>query len=277
MSTITLAKEFDISNVSASDIRTLDNGGKVAYMSYNGAPLILQTPTMTAPFGLSTWDNDGKGPLKYSLDLSFKGMDRNAGLQTFYNVLEAIDKRMIDDGLANAATWFKGKKVSKDVLEALYTPLIRHAKDKNGDITDKYPPTFKVTVPNKEGKPTCEVYDEKRNIVDLMSLQTKGSRVMAIVQWMGLWFAGGKYGTTWKVLQMKVVPNATIRGYAFKEVPEDNVPDEEDLDENGGHADPKEVMELAMNKHEEDAIVSSSDEDDDDGLPRRKKLVGRKV
>ncbi len=277
MSTITLAKEFDINNVSSSDIRTLDNGGKVAYMSYNGAPLILQTPTMSAPFGLSTWDNDGKGPLKYSLDLSFKGMDRNAGLQTFYNVLEAIDKKMIEDGLANAASWFKGKKVSKDVLEALYTPLIRHAKDKNGDITDKYPPTFKVTVPNKDSKPTCEVYDDKRNLVDLLSLQTKGSRVTAIVQWMGLWFAGGKYGTTWKVLQMKVVPNATIRGYAFKEVPEDNVPDEEDLDENAGHADPKEVMELAMNKHEEDAIVSSSDEDDDDGLPRRKKLVGRKV
>jgi hypothetical protein len=277
MSTITLAKEFDINNVSSSDIRTLDNGGKVAYMSYNGAPLILQTPTMTAPFGLSTWDNDGKGPLKYSLDLSFKGMDRNAGLQTFYNVLEAIDKKMIEDGLANAATWFKGKKVSKDVLEALYTPLIRHAKDKNGDITDKYPPTFKVTVPNKDGKPTCEVYDDKRDLVDLLALQTKGSRVTAIVQWMGLWFAGGKYGTTWKVLQMKVVPSATIRGYAFKEVPEDNVPDEEDLDDNAGHADPKEVMELAMNKHEEDAIVSSSDEDDDDGLPRRKKLVGRKV
>ncbi len=277
MSTITLAKEFDINNVSSSDIRTLDNGGKVAYMSYNGAPLILQTPTMSAPFGLSTWDNDGKGPLKYSLDLSFKGMDRNAGLQTFYNVLEAIDKKMIEDGLANAATWFKGKKVSKDVLEALYTPLIRHAKDKNGDITDKYPPTFKVTVPNKDGKPTCEVYDDKRELVDLLAMQTKGSRVTAIVQWMGLWFAGGKYGTTWKVLQMKVVPNATIRGYAFKEVPEDNVPDEEDLDENAGHADPKEVMELAMNKHEDDAIVSSSDEDDDDGLPRRKKLVGRKV
>ncbi len=277
MSTITLAKEFDINNVSSSDIRTLDNGGKVAYMSYNGAPLILQTPTMSAPFGLSTWDNDGKGPLKYSLDLSFKGMDRNAGLQTFYNVLEAIDKKMIEDGLANAASWFKGKKVSKDVLEALYTPLIRHAKDKNGDITDKYPPTFKVTVPNKDGKPTCEVYDDKRELVDLLAMQTKGSRVTAIVQWMGLWFAGGKYGTTWKVLQMKVVPNATIRGYAFKEVPEDNVPDEEDLDENAGHADPKEVMELAMNKHEDDAIVSSSDEDDDDGLPRRKKLVGRKV
>ncbi len=277
MSTITLAKEFDINNVSSSDIRTLDNGGKVAYMSYNGAPLILQTPTMSAPFGLSTWDNDGKGPLKYSLDLSFKGMDRNAGLQTFYNVLEAIDKKMIEDGLANAATWFKGKKVSKDVLEALYTPLIRHAKDKNGDITDKYPPTFKVTVPNKDGKPTCEVYDDKRELVDLLAMQTKGSRVTAIVQWMGLWFAGGKYGTTWKVLQMKVVPNATIRGYAFKEVPEDNVPDEEDLDENAGHADPKEVMELAMNKHEDDAIVSSSDEDDDDGLPMCKKLVGRKV
>lgn len=278
MSTITLAKEFNINNVSFSDVRTLDNGGKVVYLSYKNldnkpAPLILQTPQMNVPFGLSTWDNDGKGPLKYSLDLSFKGMDKSVGLQNFYNVLESLDKRLIEDGLANAPTWFKGKKVTKDVLEALYTPLIRHAKDKNGEVTDKYPPTFKVTVPNKEGKITCEVYDDKRELVDLLSLQTKGSRVTAIIQCMGLWFAGGKFGSTWRVVQMKVAPNATIRGYAFKDVPEDRAPDEEDLDEDT-HAHPKEVMDLAI-KNEDDIVVSSSDDEQDDDMPKRKKLVSK--
>lgn len=272
-STITLAKDFDINNVTFSDVRTLDNGGKVVYLSYNRAPLILQTPQLHAPFGMSKWDNDGKeNTCKYTLDLSFKGLDRSPGIQNFYNVLESLDKKLVEDGFNNQATWFKGKKVSKEVVEALYTPLIKHAKDKmTGEVTDRYPPTFKVTVPFKEGKFVCEVYDDKRNLVDLNSIETKGSKVTAIIQCMGLWFAGGKFGSTWRVVQMKCAPNAAIRGYAFKDVPEDKVP-EEDLDEEDIHANPKEVMDLAINKPNSDVETS---EDEDDEMPRRKIIAGR--
>ena len=276
-SSIILAKDFDINNVTFSDVRTLDNGGKVVYLSYNKSPLIMQTPQMSAPFGLSKWDNNdnGKGTPKYTLDLSFKGMDSNPNLQAFYASLEALDKKLVEDGFKNQQSWFKGKKYgSQEIVEALYTPLIRHAKDKmTGEITDKYPPTFKLTVPFKEGHFTCEVYDDKRNCIDLSSIETKGSRVTAIIQCMGLWFAGGKFGSTWRVVQMKVTQNSSIRGYAFRDVPDDHVA-EDDLDER--HGDPKEVLDLAVGKPSSDGgsvVVDSSDEDDD--IPRRRTIKPR--
>ena len=280
-STITLPKEFDINNVSFSDVRMLDNGGKVVYVSYNNAPMILQTPQMVAPFGMSQWENEGKSNTKYTIDLSFKAMDKNPSMQAFYNALEEIDAKLVKDGFKHQQTWFKGKKYnSEEIVEALYTPLIRHAKDRQtGEITDKYPPTFKLTVPYKDGKFTCEAFDDARNSVDIATVETKGSKVTAIIQCMGLWFAGGKFGSTWRIVQMKVVPNAAIRGYAFKEVAEDKLPDE-DLEENV-HADPKEVMDLAVGKpptsdDDRGGHVSTSDEEDEDmSMPRRKKLVGK--
>lgn len=278
-STITLAKEFDINNVSFSDVRMLDNGGKVVYVSYNKAPLILQTPQMSAPFGMSKWDNEGKINTKYTIDLSFKAMEKNPNMQAFFNALEAMDAKLVEDGFKNQVSWFKGKKYgSKEIVEALYTPLIRHAKDKmTGEITDKYPPTFKLTVPFKDGRFTCEAFDDARDSIDLSAVELKGSKVTAIIQCMGLWFAGGKFGSTWRIVQMKVVPNAVIRGYAFKEIADDNVV-EEDIDEHNGHGDPKEVMDLAVGKpHSEDEQAGSSDDDDVDvdAMPRRKKLVGK--
>jgi hypothetical protein len=283
---ITLAKEFDVSKITYSDVKMLENGGKVVYVSYNRAPLVLQTPEMSAPFGMQNWNNDNR--IKYTIDLSFKGMERRAGVQTFYNVLETLDSKLVEDGFKNQATWFKGRKItSPEVAAALYTPLIKHAKDKNtGELTDKWPPTFKMTVPFKDNKFVCEVYDDKRNALDLSTIDTKGARVTSIIQFMGLWMAGGKFGSSWRVLQMKIVPNQAIRGYAFKENPEDKMV-EEDLDQEPHDA--KEIMESADVKSEngtveeeevaeEEGQIVVSDSEEDDLEPVKKPVaVAKKV
>jgi hypothetical protein len=281
MNSITLAKDFDVSKLSYNDVRVLDNGGKVVYVSYNKAPLILQTPEMIAPFGLQKWTTDNRD--KYTLDLSFRNMDNRPALQAFFNVLEGLDKKLVEDGFKNQQTWFKGRKYnSVEVLEALYTPLIRYAKDKNtGEVTDKYPPSFKMTVPSKEDKFLCEVYDDKRTLVDLNSLNTKGARVAAIIQFMGLWFAGGKFGSSWRVVQMKVTPNQNIRGFSFKEDPDDKI--EEDLEEAGEPHDAKEILEMAAGKSEDespngdDVEVSDSDEDELERPASARKTAPKKV
>jgi hypothetical protein len=218
--TITLSKDFDISNVSFSDVKTLDNGGKLVYVSYRKAPLLLQTPQMKAPFGLSKWDNDGKASAKYTLDLSFQGVDGSNSLSAFQKVLETIDDRLVTDGFANQSTWFKGKKyASREIVEALYTPVMKYAKDREtGEKTDKYPPTVKLTVPFKDDAFTCDVYDDKKELVDLAALETKGSKVTAIIQCMGVWMAGGRYGASWKIVQMRVLPSSMhLKSYAFQD------------------------------------------------------------
>jgi Family of unknown function (DUF5871) len=280
MTSITLAKDFDFSKLSYNDPRMLDNGGKVVYVSYNKAPLIIQTPDMNAPFGMQKWSEDNRDD-KYSLDLSFRGKDTRPSLQAFYDLLEGLDKKLVEDGFKNQQTWFRGRKYGNaEVLEALYTPLIRHPKDKNtGEITDKYPASFKIKVPTKDGKFMCEVFDEKRNAVDLNTINTKGAKVGAIIQFSGLWFAGGKFGSSWKVVQMKVTPSQSIRGFAFKEDPDDKV--EDDLEDSHEPHDAKEIMEAAMGKSDVDASEVAANHDDivsdsDDELEAKKVVVKRK-
>jgi hypothetical protein len=288
MNNITLVKDFDIAKLSYNDVRLLDNGGKVVYVSYNKAPLILQTPMMYAPFGVQKWTNDGRD--KYTLSLSFRGKDTSKSMQSFYDMLHAVDTKLVEDGFSNQSTWFKGKKYnSKEVLEALYTPLITPAKDKNtGDVTDKYPATFKMTVPTKDNEFTCEVYDDKQNQVDLLSMNTKGARVSALIQFSGLWFAGGKFGSSWRVVQLLVKPNQNIKGFAFKMNDPDDTLAEAPAEDVSVNHDPKEILEDAIGshdndthdedegEHEEATHVNTEDSDDDDDeleQPVQKKTV----
>lgn len=259
MDSIVLPSDFDVSQITYSEPRVLDNGGKVVYVSFNKKKLIMQTPEMMAPFGLSKWNNEGKANDKYSLDLSFKGRDTREVLNKFYDGLKSFDKKLVEDGLNHCQTWLKKQYKSLDVVEALYTPIVKHAKD------DKYPPTFKLSLPHNGSQFTCDVYDGNRNLVDIANLETKGARVSAIIQCVGIWIAGSKYGCSWKVLQMKITPPSSIKGYAFKELNEkveDEVEDEGDDDDDSD--DHKALMEdvaaVKVDDDEDEAVIESDDE-----------------
>jgi hypothetical protein len=271
MDSIVLPSTFDASNISYSAPRVLSNGGKSIYISYNGQKLVMQTPEMTVPFGMNKWDNDGKSACKYSLDLSFKGKESREVLNKFFEGLCDLDNKLIEDGLVNSQTWFKKKHSSADVLKELYTPMVKFPKDKNGEITDMYPPTIKLSLPHNGTDFTCDVFGSKKDIVDLNSIETKGAKVSAIIQCMGIWMVGSKYGVSWKVIQMKVTPRATIKGYAFKEIEEtskDIDDEEEDNDNDVSSVNEKEILDNAvMSDGGDDDDIIESDDDDLDAKP----------
>lgn len=233
MDSILAPSEIDLGAIKYGAVKTNNVGGKSIYLSHNGGPLIVQTPEMRCPFGLSKWDNkkDGgeeKETFKYDLLLGFDGMDKRDVLSTLFKKVDSMDKKLKVDGMENSMNWL-GKKITSDlVIDELYTPMIRHSRDKNtGEITDKYPPTFKVSVPFRDSKFQCEVYDQNDAEVDLASLNLQGARCMVIMQCTGIWVVGKKYGCSWKVLQMKVSPRSNIPKNAFRKI-EDKVPDDEE-------------------------------------------------
>jgi hypothetical protein len=285
MESIILPSNLDVSSVTYSAPRNLDFGGRSIYMSLNRSPIVLQTPEMIAPYGVSNWNDDGKGPDKYSLDLSFKGKEGRPNLNTFFEKMVELDKKLIQDGVDNSMTWLKKKYNSVDVVEALYTPMVKYAKDKTtGEITDKYPPVFKLKIPFVNSAFQCEVYDNKRKSVDLKQLidtgAFKGAKVTAIIQCLGIWVAGGKYGCSWKVLQMRVSPAQTIKGYAFKELEDDKVDDSdiEDDDSVSGneilnHAT-EQINQLNVDDESEEELIESSE--DELEAPVQKKEVKKR-
>jgi len=129
---------------------------------------------------------------------------------------------------------------------------IKVSKDKNGEPDGKYPPTMKVKIPWRDGSFQCDAYDSNKKLIedDLSNVLVKGTQVQALIQCVGMWFAGGKYGCSWKVVQMKVTPAAGIHGYSFL----DDSEDEGDADVVDGGSDEELV-------DDEDLV---SDEDDEE-------------
>ena len=77
--------------------------------------------------------------------------------------------------------------------------------------------------------------DEKERLSsDLNTVITKGQMVRAIVKLVGIWFAGGKFGITWELCQLKTTPRTQITGYRFEDEDEDNEENNEVMDDEGG-------------------------------------------
>jgi hypothetical protein len=218
-SNIVQSSDFNTSNVSFSQVKVMESGAKQAYLNYDGRPLIMQTASMSVPYGMNMFDK--AGPVKYSVDLSFRGYDdKTSKIGQFYNALAALDEHMIQQGVKNCQQWFKSPNLSVDVVRAFYTPIVRFSKDANGNLKP-YPPTLKVSLRKKNGSDAFDVqaYDSNKQPyqgVPLEELLVKGAQLTTLIQCTGLWFAGSKFGLSWKAVQIRVdkLPDS-IRGFAF--------------------------------------------------------------
>jgi hypothetical protein len=218
MSSVVTPSAFSVSKVTFSPVKALESGGKQAYLNYDARPLLMQVGPLETPFGMSVFDK--AGPPKYSVDLKLRGYDdptANPKTAQIYNALHALDEYMLDQGVKNATAWFKGAK-SREVLSELYTPTVRFAKDQEGNLKP-YPPTLKLQLRQRDGKFETLVYDDKKRPmtdIPMEDILVKGTVMTALIQCTGVWFAGGKYGLSWKAVQIRAdkVPQS-IRGFAF--------------------------------------------------------------
>jgi hypothetical protein len=267
MESVILPKNVSIENIKFGAVKTQPNGGKSIYISHNNSPLIIQTPEMRCPFGLSKWDKTEKGSdgiekdsFKYDLLLGFDGKDTRENIQIFYDKLEAFDKMLITAGVSNSMNWLGKKITSEEVIGELFTPMIRHSRDKNtGEINDKYAPTFKVTIPYRDGKFQCDVFNKDRSEVDLTSVNLAGARVTAIIQCVGIWVVGKKYGCSFKVLQMMITLRTNLPKFAFLKV-EDEKHDPESDEEH--HVVKKNIKKEEIIDSDEDEKDEKEEEDE---------------
>ena len=234
-SSVVQPSAFSASKVSISQPKVLESGGKLAYVNYGDArSLIMQTPSLPSPFGLNVFDKNG--PPKYSLDLAMRGYNGaspNPKVKAFFDALSALDEFMIDQGVKNSKLWFKSE-MKREVVEAFYTPTVKFGRDKEGNQTP-YPPNVKLQLRRRrrrddgEGGDEFETdfYDEKSKTdpnakplkgIPIEEMLVKKVEVTALMQCTGVWFAGGKFGLSWKAVQIRLdsVP-AGLRGPAFQE------------------------------------------------------------
>jgi hypothetical protein len=184
------------------------------------------------PYGVNVFDKTG--PPKYSVDLSLRGVEDNEKVKALQTFLEEFDERMLDAGVENAGKWFKMTNPNREVIKAFYTPLLKYSRDPQGNLKP-YPPTVKVNLRRKKDataatascfetsfynpaeKDAKGVISQFPGDMPIEQVLAKRSSVTTIIQCTGVWFAGGKFGTTWKAVQARVdTQPEQIRGPAFK-------------------------------------------------------------
>ena len=245
-SMINTPSEIAVSKLEFSPVKLLDNGGKSVNIRYEGRNIMVETPSLNVPYGVNVFDKTPGAPPKFSVDLSLGGASDNDQIQALQTFLEAFDERMIDAGVDNAKNWFKMGNPSREVIKAFYSPLVKVSLDKTG-APKPYPPTFKLALRKKflpKGSASAPApppdtssntktfdtkfyngmeRDEKGQVSEfevgskLEEVLAKRAKVTAIIQCTGVWFAGGKFGTTWKAAQLRVDSQPEqIRGPAFR-------------------------------------------------------------
>jgi len=252
-------RHLDLADVTYGAARTLDSGAKSIPVFYKGRPLVLQTEDMRIPFGIrdafgagaadaggaerSTVEGSGKKSVDFSVDKDTA--------QTFYDKMTSMDELIIGDALKHSKQWFRKVHDKRDVLEALYTPMVKFSRDRDtGEINNRYSPLFKANLPVKLGVVQTDVYDTERNKIDIATNDLRGARAVAIIQCSGVWVAGGKFGCSWRVLQMRVSDKRQpIQGYAFIDDEEDSNADVQD----DSNADVKADVNVVVNDSTNDS------------------------
>lgn len=245
MSSPVAPSAFKTSNVTFSAVKMLESGGKQAYLNYNSGPLLMQVGSLETPFGMSVYDK--VQPPKYSVELNLRGYDdagNSPNVVAIYEALTRLDEFMVEQGVKNSRQWFKSE-MSRDVVSALYTPSLRFAKDGNG-VRKPYPPTLKVQLRKRDGRFDVDVYDASLNSMKgtpIEDILVKRAQLTVLMKCTGVWFAGGKFGLSWKAEQIRAdkVP-ASIRGPAF-------LPDESG---GGGKAAPQPKSQFAALAEDDD-------------------------
>jgi len=214
---------FDSSQVDFAPVKVNSAGGKNARLQYAGgrSALYVSTPLMKT-WGVNEYVDEKSGRKTYDLSLQFNSEDyMTDDEREFMEAFAALEAHLKAAAVTKSKEWFNKPKMSSEVVDALWTPMLRYPKDREtGEIDTTRSPALRVKLPFWDEQFSTEVYDVDGNAMfpadgserTPPDLITKGSEVAAVIQSGGVWFANGKFGTTWKLFQVVVKPRATLRG-----------------------------------------------------------------
>jgi hypothetical protein len=200
---------FNVQNIRFSAPKANSSGGKSINILNNitKSGLRISTPLML------TWGaSDFEGNNKFEMSLQFPSEEyKSDDTDLFLKNMIAFEQKIKDDALTYSKEWFGKAHKSADVVEALWTPMLKYSKNKEtGDYDYTRAPALRVKIPMWEGVWKCEVYDEDENklfpnpsnpVATPIDFLQKGVNVACVLQCGGLWFANGKFGMTWKLIQ----------------------------------------------------------------------------
>ena len=189
--------------------------------------LTLSTPLLLT-WGASDYKAEGeeKGNGKFEMSLQFPSDEyKTEDTDAFLRNLQALENKIKENALTYSKEWFGKVHKSSEVVDALWTPMLKYVKDKTtGEYDYTKKPTLRLKIPQWEGVWKSEIYDEDgnklfpstENSFTPIDYLKKGTNVMCLIQFGGIWFVNGKFSANWKLIQAVVQkPRAALQGQCF--------------------------------------------------------------
>jgi hypothetical protein len=223
--------QFNVSSIMYTSPKATPQGAKSINILNKATKtgLTLSTPLMLT-WGASEFVDQasGQGDNKWTLGLQFPGDEYgNEETNKFLANIKALDDKIKADALIYSKDWLGKVYKSAEVVDALYTPMLKYTKNKatgEPDLTKS--PTLRIKLPQWEGVWKFEIYDEdggklypNSNSMSPIDYLKKGSNIMTLIQFAGIWFVNGKFSASWKLVQAVVQkPRATLQGQCFLKI-----------------------------------------------------------
>jgi hypothetical protein len=227
-SLIITGSEFDAStNVEYNKPRINKSGGKNIALRNRETKkqLYLSTPLMMS-WGVNENDFNKTGNFTYDMALQFpreNDAQYSDNTANFLNSLVELESKIKADAAANSKEWFNKGSMSAEVIDALWSPMLRYPKGDDGEPDRTRSPSLNVKLPCWDSEFKFELYDLEENQIFppeggsgsaevLKKLITKTQNVALVIECGGIWFANGKFGVTWRLTQGVVKPLVTLKG-----------------------------------------------------------------
>jgi hypothetical protein len=215
---------FNLSDIDITAPKVNKSGGKSANILYKpskkGVYINMQVPMLT--WGASSFKDPQSGKETFDMAIQFPRKDYSTPeTDTLLSKFQELEKYIKSEAVKNSMAWFNKKTMTPEVIEALWTPMLKYSKDpQTGEPDMTKAPTLKVKLPCWDGKFNCEIYDpqgtmlypDEHSCASPLELIPKGVNIVAIIQCGGLWFANSKFGCTWRLFQAVVQPKMKLGG-----------------------------------------------------------------
>lgn len=237
--------------------------------------LVLTTPLMLT-WGMNEYRDEASGKVTYDLSLQFPSDNYpNPDATVFLEKLEAMEEEFKKAASTKAKEWFNKPTMSSEVVDALWTPMLRYKKDADGMPDKSSAPSLRIKVPFWEGNWKVELYDTEGvkqypcddSTITPMALLPKLTNVALIIQNGGVWFANGKFGTTWKLVQGVVKPRASLFGKCHINLNSEQKAVMERQNDGDDNNDEYETTVVADSDDEDDSQVESQPEPEPEPKP----------
>lgn len=221
------ATEFDSSrHIGYSKPKVNAAGGKSVNIFNPETQQVLNLSTpLVLTWGVSEFVDDTNGKRTYDMALQFPSSEyATPATERFLAGVKAMEAKIKADAVTNSKEWFNKQKMSPEVIDALFHPMLRYPKDQNtGEPDLERAPTLKVKLNYWDGAfDRTEIYDMDQQMLfgpgkqepgrGPIELIPKATNVAVVMRCGGIWFANGKFGCTWRLVQAVVKPRPTLAG-----------------------------------------------------------------